>query len=43
MPLDIGILACFVGRTNDMNTLRQRVHLAASRGHGVIYFYWEGL
>jgi hypothetical protein len=26
-----------------MDTLSQKVQLAAQRGHGVIYFYWEGL
>jgi hypothetical protein len=26
-----------------MATLSQKVELAAQRGHGVIYFYWEGL
>ena len=43
MPVEIGILAGFGGRTPDMKTLSQKVRLAASRGHGVIYFYWEGL
>ena len=43
MPVEIGILAGFGGRTPDMSTLAQKTQLAASRGHGVIYFYWEGL
>jgi uncharacterized lipoprotein YddW (UPF0748 family) len=43
MPVEIGILAGFGGRTTDMNSLARKVELAARRGHGVIYFYWEGL
>jgi uncharacterized lipoprotein YddW (UPF0748 family) len=43
MPVEIGILAGFGGRTPDMATLAKKTQLAASRGHGVIYFYWEGL
>lgn len=43
MPVEIGILAGFGGRTPDMKTLSEKVRLAAARGHGVIYFYWEGL
>ncbi len=43
LPVEIGILAGFGGRTPDMATLNQKVELAAQRGHGVIYFYWEGL
>jgi hypothetical protein len=43
MPVEIGILAGFGGRTPDMATLSQKAQLAAARGHGVIYFYWEGL
>jgi uncharacterized lipoprotein YddW (UPF0748 family) len=43
MPVEIGILAGFGGRTPDMATLAEKVKLAAARGHGVIYFYWEGL
>jgi uncharacterized lipoprotein YddW (UPF0748 family) len=43
MPVEIGILAGFGGRTTDMATLDQKVRLAAARGHGVIFFYWEGL
>lgn len=43
MPVDIGILAGFGGRTPDMATLSQKVRLATAKGHGVIYFYWEGL
>ncbi len=43
MPVEIGILAGFGGRTPDMATIAQKTQLATSRGHGVIYFYWEGL
>ncbi|QPN70480.1 glycoside hydrolase family 10 protein [Synechococcus sp. CBW1108] len=43
MPVEIGILAGFGGRTSAMATLAQKAQLATSRGHGVIYFYWEGL
>jgi len=43
MPVEIGILAGFGGRTPDMATLSQKAQLAVERGHGVIYFYWEGL
>jgi uncharacterized lipoprotein YddW (UPF0748 family) len=43
MPVEIGILAGFGGRTPDMATLSEKVRLAMARGHGVIYFYWEGL
>ncbi|KEF41802.1 MAG: hypothetical protein ER33_09640 [Cyanobium sp. CACIAM 14] len=43
MPVEIGILAGFGGRTPDMATLEQKVRLSAARGHGVIFFYWEGL
>ena len=43
MPVEIGILAGFGGRTPSMAALAQKTRLALSRGHGVIYFYWEGL
>jgi len=43
IPVEIGILAGFGARTPTMDTLSQKVQLAAQRGHGVIYFYWEGL
>ncbi len=43
MPVEIGILAGFGGRTTDMATLSQKVRLSAAQGHGVIFFYWEGL
>ena len=43
IPVEIGILAGFGGRTTSMLTLEQTVNLARSAGHGVIYFYWEGL
>ncbi|MFN9644169.1 MAG: glycoside hydrolase family 10 protein [Cyanobacteriota bacterium] len=43
IPVEIGLLAGFGGRTTDMATLSQKASLALGRGHGVIYFYWEGL
>ena len=43
VPVEIGILAGFGGRTTDMGTLTAKGRLAAARVHGVIYFYWEGL
>jgi uncharacterized lipoprotein YddW (UPF0748 family) len=43
IPVEIGILSGFGGRTTPMPTLSEKVRLAAARGHGVIYFYWEGL
>jgi uncharacterized lipoprotein YddW (UPF0748 family) len=43
IPVEIGILAGFGGRTTPMDDLSQRVHIANAKGHGVIYFYWEGL
>lgn len=43
MPVEIGILAGFGGRTTPMDALAQKAALAVGRGHGVIYFYWEGL
>jgi len=43
IPVEIGILAGFGTRTTSMDNLSQKVQLAAQRGHGVIYFYWEGL
>lgn len=43
IPVEIGILAGFGTRTTTMDNLSQKVQLAAQRGHGVIYFYWEGL
>jgi uncharacterized lipoprotein YddW (UPF0748 family) len=43
IPVEIGILAGFGGRTTAMANLNEKVRLAAERGHGVIYFYWEGL
>lgn len=43
IPVEIGILAGFGGRTTDMATLGKKVDLAMGRGHGVIYFFWEGL
>jgi uncharacterized lipoprotein YddW (UPF0748 family) len=43
MPVEIGILAGFGGRTPAMDVLAEKVRLSLDRGHGVIYFYWEGL
>jgi uncharacterized lipoprotein YddW (UPF0748 family) len=43
IPVEIGILSGFGGRTTGMPTLAEKVRLASQRGHGVIYFYWEGL
>jgi len=43
IPVEIGILAGFGGRTTPMPALFEKVRLASQRGHGVIYFYWEGL
>ena len=39
----IGVLAGFGKRTTSMAILEQKVRLARDRGHGVIFFYWEGL
>ena len=43
IPVEIGILAGFGARTTSMEEVSQKVQIAAQRGHGVIYFYWEGL
>jgi uncharacterized lipoprotein YddW (UPF0748 family) len=43
VPVEIGVLAGLGSRTTDMETIAEKVQLAASRGHGVIYFFWEGL
>lgn len=43
IPINIGLLAGFGGRSTDTNTLRKQIALSAERGFGVIYFYWEGL
>lgn len=43
LPVEIGILAGFGGRTTPISTLEQTVAMAQAAGHGVIYFYWEGL
>ncbi|MFM9088982.1 MAG: glycoside hydrolase family 10 protein, partial [Cyanobium sp.] len=43
IPVEIGILAGFGGRTTDMATLGRKVDLSVRRGHVVIYFFWEGL
>jgi uncharacterized lipoprotein YddW (UPF0748 family) len=43
LPVDIGILAGFGGRATSMATVAEKTRLALQSGHGVIYFYWEGL
>ncbi len=43
IPVEIGVLAGFGARTPTMDILSRKVQLSAQRGHGVIYFYWEGL
>ena len=43
IPSQIGVLAGFGKRTTSMAVLEQKVRLARERGHGVIFFYWEGL
>jgi uncharacterized lipoprotein YddW (UPF0748 family) len=43
IPINIGILSGFGGRTTPANVVAQKVQLSAARGFGVIYFYWEGL
>jgi uncharacterized lipoprotein YddW (UPF0748 family) len=43
LPVEIGILAGFGGRTTPMPIVTKKARLAAARGHGIIYFYWEGL
>ena len=43
IPVEIGVLAGFGGRTTAMPTLAEQVRLATQQGHGIIYFYWEGL
>ena len=43
LPVDIGILAGFGGRASPMATVAETTRLALESGHGVIYFYWEGL
>ena len=43
IPTQIGILAGFGKRTTPMPVLREKVRLSRERGHGVIFFYWEGL
>ena len=43
IPSQIGVLAGFGKRTTSMADLEQKVRLARDRGHGVIFFYWEGL
>ncbi|MBC1260024.1 family 10 glycosylhydrolase [Synechococcus sp. BSF8S] len=43
MPVQIGVLAGFGGRTTSTAVLKQKVEQVSRRGLGVIYFYWEGL
>jgi uncharacterized lipoprotein YddW (UPF0748 family) len=43
LPVDIGVLAGFGGRATSMATVAGKTRLALQSGHGVIYFYWEGL
>jgi uncharacterized lipoprotein YddW (UPF0748 family) len=43
LPVDIGILAGFGGRATSMASVAEKTRLALQSGHGVIYFYWEGL
>ena len=43
LPVHIGILAGFGKRTTSMPVIKEKVRLAEELGHGVIYFYWEGL
>ena len=43
LPVEIGILAGFGGRTPAMATVAEKTRLSLERGHGVIFFYWEGL
>jgi len=43
IPTQIGILAGFGRRTTAESVLREKVRLARDRGHGVVFFYWEGL
>ena len=43
IPTQIGVLAGFGKRTTSMRDLQEKVRLSRQRGHGVIFFYWEGL
>ena len=43
IPTQIGILAGFGKRTTSISDVQDKVRLARQRGHGVIFFYWEGL
>jgi len=43
IPVSIGILAGFGGRTTSSRVLAEKTRLAAEHGFGAIYFYWEGL
>ena len=43
VPIQIGILAGFGKRTTSTQDLKQMIKLSRERGHGAIFFYWEGL
>ena len=43
IPVEIGILAGFGGRTTSLPMLCDKVQRTNARGMGVIFFYWEGL
>ena len=43
VPTQIGILAGFGKRTTSTQDLQQMIKLSRERGHGAIFFYWEGL
>ena len=43
IPVEIGVLAGFGGRTTSLPMLRDKVQQVKERDMGVIYFYWEGL
>ena len=43
IPVHIGILAGFGGRTTPMTKLHRKLQLAHQHGFGAVYFYWEGL
>ena len=40
IPVHIGILAGFGGRTTPMTKLHRKLQLAHQRGFGAVYFYW---
>jgi len=43
IPVHIGILAGFGKRTTSIPDLTEKMRLSRERGHGIIFFYWEGL